>query len=82
MSGRRSSAAAAAPAGRGRRGGRVRALRPRGSLEELAAEQGVSPAEDLDAIGALWPCDDDPEELLGHILAERAARRRLARAEG
>jgi hypothetical protein len=52
------------------------------SLKQLAAEQRVSPAEDLDEVGGLWPCDDDPEELLGYILAERAARRRLARAEG
>ena len=76
------SAAVAAP--RSRRVRRASAARPRGtaSLEELAAQQGVSPAEDLDEIGGLWPCDDDPEELLGHILAERAARRSLARAEG
>jgi len=51
------------------------------TLEELIAQQGVSPAEDLDELGAAWPCADDPEELLRYILAERSARRRLARGE-
>ena len=46
------------------------------SLTELAETQGVGPVEDLEGIAALWPSDDDPDELLDHVLAERAARRR------
>ena len=46
------------------------------SLSELAKAQGVGPVEDLEGIVALWPSDDDPDELLEHLLAERAARRR------
>jgi hypothetical protein len=48
------------------------------SLEELAEQQGVAAVSDLDAISALWPVDDDPDELLRHILHEREARRTLA----
>ena len=48
------------------------------SLDELAEQQGVSPVTDLDEISNLWPADDDPEEFLAHVLAERAARRRIA----
>jgi hypothetical protein len=47
------------------------------SLEELAEQQGVSAIEDLDQISALWPADDDPDQLLDYILAERAERREL-----
>jgi hypothetical protein len=43
-------------------------------LEKLTALQGVQPADDLDQISALWPVDDDPDRLLAHVLAERAAR--------
>ena len=46
------------------------------SLAELAEAQGVGPVEDLEGIAALWPSDDDPDELLDYVLAERAARRR------
>lgn len=46
-------------------------------LEELAEQQGVSAASDLDEISALWPADDDPDELLHHILLERKERRGL-----
>ncbi len=49
------------------------------SLEEMAQEQGILPADDLDSISALWPVDDDPDELLRHILAERSARRRAGK---
>ena len=45
------------------------------SLTELANAQGVGPVEDPEDIAALWPSDDDPDELLDHLLAERAARR-------
>jgi len=48
------------------------------SLEALAQLQGVGPVSDLDAIGALWPEDDDPDQLLEHILTERSARRKLS----
>ncbi len=47
------------------------------SLEELAEQQGVSAASDLDEISALWPADDDPDQLLDHILRERTERRGL-----
>ena len=48
------------------------------SLDDLAAQQGVAAVSDLDELSALWPVDDDPDELLRHILQERAARRTLA----
>ncbi len=47
------------------------------SLTELAEAQGIAPVDDLEALAALWPSDDDPDELLKHLLAERAARRRM-----
>lgn len=40
-------------------------------LEELAAQQGVAPAHDMDAISDLWPADDDPDALLRFILEQR-----------
>jgi len=48
------------------------------SLEELAEQQGVLPVDDLDEISALWPMDDDPDELLGYLSSERSARRRVS----
>ena len=48
------------------------------SLTELAEAQGVAPVEDLEGLAALWPSDDDPDEMLAHVLAERTARRRVA----
>ncbi len=50
-------------------------------LEKLAEMQGVQPVGDLDEISALWPVDDDPDQMLAHILEERASRRGLARKE-
>jgi len=47
------------------------------SLEELAEQQKVLPAEDLDEISALWPVDDDPDKLIDHILTDRSARRQI-----
>jgi hypothetical protein len=47
------------------------------SLDELAEKQGIAAVSDLDEISALWPMDDDPDELLRHILRERGARRTL-----
>lgn len=52
------------------------------SLDELAAEQGILPAADLDEISDLWPVDDDPDQLLEHIQREREARLGLAREDG
>jgi len=46
-------------------------------LEELAEQQGVSAIFDLDEISALWPADDDADQLLHHILRERTERRGL-----
>ncbi|HEX7376098.1 MAG TPA: antitoxin family protein [Pirellulales bacterium] len=50
-------------------------------LDELAAEQGVTPATDLDAIADLWPADDDPDQLFDYLRREREARRKLARED-
>ena len=49
------------------------------ALEELARQQGIKPVQDIEEIFALWPEDDDPDELLNFILSERAERRRLIR---
>lgn len=46
------------------------------SLEELAEQQGVSAADGLDEIAALWPAGTDPDELLQHLFTERAERRK------
>ncbi len=48
------------------------------SLDELADQQGVAAVSNLDEISALWPVDDDPDQLLEHILHEREARRTFA----
>ena len=56
----------------------ARSFWPPLSLTELAEAQGVAPVEDLEGLAALWPSDDDPDEMLAHVLAERAARRRVA----
>lgn len=47
-------------------------------LEELIDKQAVSPVDNLDEISALWPADDDPDDLLQYILAERSNRRLLS----
>jgi hypothetical protein len=46
------------------------------SLDELADIQGITRASDIGEISALWPADDDPDELMRHILNERAARQK------
>ena len=51
------------------------------SLTALAEAQGVAPAEDPGSIAALWPVDDNPDELLAHVLSERADRRRVAKGD-
>lgn len=48
------------------------------SLEELAEEQGVGVVSDIDSIAALWPADDNPDDLLEFVLHERGERRRVA----
>ena len=48
------------------------------SLTELAKAQGVAPVDDLDDVSAMWPSDDSPDEVLTHVLTERAARRTVA----
>lgn len=47
------------------------------SVEQLAELQGVEPVTDLDSIGALWPADHDPDQMLAYILDDRSSRRRL-----
>ena len=47
------------------------------SLAELAKAQGVAPVEDLEGMASLWPSDDDPDDMLAHVLEDRAARRRV-----
>ena len=51
--------------------------KPAQSIEKLARQQQVKPADDLDAIGVLWPADDEPEKFMNFILGERQNRRRL-----
>ncbi len=50
------------------------------SLDVLVENQGVAPADNLDQISALWPADDDPDDLLNYIMRERQERRTLLRA--
>ena len=52
---------------------------PSSSLTELAEAQGIAPVDDLKGVAALWLSDDDPDDVLTHVLAERAARRRVVR---
>lgn len=47
------------------------------TLSRLIAEQGVTPVDDLDQLAALWPADDDPDDLMNFVLSERHARVRL-----
>jgi hypothetical protein len=51
-------------------------------LEELAEQQQVLPVQNLDEFSELWPVEDDPDELLRYIAAERAVRRRLKQRIG
>jgi hypothetical protein len=41
------------------------------SVEDLAVAQGVARADDLAAIAADWPVDDDPEALDAYLRARR-----------
>ncbi len=45
------------------------------SVEDLAVAQGVARADDLAAIAADWPVDDDPEALDAYARAQRQERR-------
>jgi hypothetical protein len=47
------------------------------TLQELAAQQQVSPVTDLDEIAALWPEESDPDALFEHVMTERRQRRLL-----
>ena len=51
------------------------------SLTELAEAQGVAPVEYLEDIAALWPSDDNPDDVLAHVLEERTARRGGVRSD-
>lgn len=51
-------------------------------IEELVAEQGVGPVDDLDALASLWPQDDDPEAFLNFVLTDRKARREIVHTRG
>lgn len=48
------------------------------SLEELAEVQGVAPVSAPEEVFALWPADDDPDDLLNFVLHDRGARRKLS----
>lgn len=52
------------------------------TTEELIEIQGVAPVSNLDELSALWPADDDPDELLNFILDERDKRRKLSGSAG
>ena len=51
------------------------------SLTELAEAQAIAPVDDLEGLAAQWPSDDDPDELLDHLLTERTTRRRVMRSD-
>lgn len=56
-------------------------LHPVESMDDLATRQGIGPTEDLDALAAEWPADDDPNELEAFIRDQRAGRRSAARVK-
>ena len=48
------------------------------ALDKLANEQNIKPLktiEDIERLSALWPGDEEPEELLNFILEDRKQRR-------
>lgn len=51
------------------------------SLDELAKLQGIDIAQEPDVISSLWPADEDPDEMLNHIICERAYRRQITMGE-
>ena len=58
-----------------RLGGRTSSFWSHASLTDLARVQDVGPVDDLESVAALWPTDDDSDDLLAHLLIERAVRR-------
>ncbi len=52
------------------------------ALKLLIDQQGVRPVVDLNQLSSLWPADDDPDELLAFILAERNQRNLVAERKG
>ena len=44
-------------------------------LQQLIDQQGVKPISDLNELSALWPADDDPDELLAFLATERRERK-------
>ena len=52
------------------------------SVEDLAVAQGVARADDLAAIAADWPVDDDPEALDAYVRARRQERRSATLGSG
>ncbi|HQR34350.1 MAG TPA: hypothetical protein PLK30_16545 [Blastocatellia bacterium] len=44
------------------------------ALKLLIEQQGVKPITDINKLSALWPADDEPDDLLAFILAERIER--------
>ncbi len=50
------------------------------SLEGLVREQGVQPVFDLDALGELWPTEDDPDAFLRFVQSERNEARVVIRS--
>ena len=61
---------------------RSAAANPTASIAELARQQGVRPAADLDEIASLWPAEDKPGALLDFIINERHERRRIKSPNG
>jgi hypothetical protein len=64
--------------GEGKEKGQGRSFWQPVSLDELAEEQDFDVESDIDSIAALWPADDDPDDLLEFVLHERGERRRAA----
>jgi hypothetical protein len=50
---------------------------PESALNRLITEQRVTAIDNLDQLAALWPADDDPDELMTFVLSERQARLQL-----
>jgi hypothetical protein len=47
------------------------------TLVRLIADQRIMPIDDLDALAALWPADDDPDALMNFVLSDRRTRLQL-----
>ncbi len=53
------------------------AVRASVSLDELAEQQGIGPAADLDEFAVCWPADDEPDALHAFVRNQRAPGQRL-----